>query len=172
MICCSVLQRVAACCGVLQSLDSFIRVIWLILTGDTTYKEDLQYAERCSVLQCVAVCCSVLQCVAACCTMTHSYVWHDLQKWHTLRRVSHGVAVCCRVLQCVAVCCRLIRIFNNTCTRDQHYAPGVDSHRLCCSVLQCVAVCCSVLQCIAMCCSVLQCFAVFCSVLQWPTLRT
>jgi len=41
--------------------------------------------------------------------------------------------------------------------------------RLCCSVLQCVAVCCSVLQCVAVCCSVshvLQCVAVCCSVLQ------
>jgi len=28
--------------------------------------------------------------------------------------------------------------------------------RMCCSVLQCVAVCCSVLQCVAVCCSVLQ----------------
>ena len=35
--------------------------------------------------------------------------------------------------------------------------------RLCCSVLQCVAVCCSVLQCVAVCCSVLQCVAVCCS---------
>ena len=38
--------------------------------------------------------------------------------------------------------------------------------RLCCSVVQCVAVCCSVLQCVAVCCSVLQCVAVCCSVLQ------
>ena len=39
--------------------------------------------------------------------------------------------------------------------------------RVCCSVLQCVAVCCSVLQCVAACCSVLlQCVAVCCSVLQ------
>jgi len=35
-------------------------------------------------------------------------------------------------------------------------------HRICCSVLQCVAVCCSVLQCVAVCCSVLQCVAVCC----------
>ena len=38
--------------------------------------------------------------------------------------------------------------------------------RVCCSVLQCVAVCCSVLQCVAVCCSALQCVAVCCSVLQ------
>ena len=32
--------------------------------------------------------------------------------------------------------------------------------KVCCSVLQCVAVCCSVLQCVAVCCCVLQCVAV------------
>jgi len=47
-------------------------------------------------------------------------------------------------------------------------AHGYD--KVCCSVLQCVAVClqcvavwCSVLQCVAVCCSVLQCVAVCCS---------
>ena len=50
-------------------------------------------------------------------------------------------------------------------------------HRVCCSVLQCVAVCCSVLQCVAVCyrthtvtditeCNVLECIAVYCCVLQ------
>jgi len=38
--------------------------------------------------------------------------------------------------------------------------------KVCCSVLQCVAVCCSVLQCAAVYCSVLQCVAVCFSVLQ------
>ena len=37
--------------------------------------------------------------------------------------------------------------------------------RVCCSVLQCVAVCCSMLQCGAVWCSVVQCVAVCCSVL-------
>ena len=41
----------------------------------------------------------------------------------------------------------------------------IESIKLYCSVLQCVAVCCSVLQCVAVCCSVLQCVAVCCSVL-------
>jgi len=36
--------------------------------------------------------------------------------------------------------------------------------KVCCSVLQCVAVCC-VLRCVVVCCSVLQC-VVYCSVLQ------
>jgi len=38
--------------------------------------------------------------------------------------------------------------------------------KLCCSVLQCVAVYCSVLQCVAVCCSVLQRVAACCNVLQ------
>jgi len=50
-----VLQRVAACCSVLQC----IAVCCIALQG---------VAVRCSVLQCVAVCCSVLQCVAARCS--------------------------------------------------------------------------------------------------------
>jgi len=29
----------------------------------------VEFAECCSVLQCVAVCCSVLQCVAVCCSV-------------------------------------------------------------------------------------------------------
>jgi len=67
------------------------------------------------------------------------------------------------VLQCVAVHTYLL-----------HGVSG-EGCRVCCSVLQCVAVCCSVLQCIhtyfmgfrekgvgfvAVCCSVLQCVAV------------
>ena len=43
--------------------------------------------QRCSVLQCVAVCCSVLQCGAVCYS------------------VLPCVAVCCSVLRSVAVCC-------------------------------------------------------------------
>ena len=41
------------------------------------------------------------------------------------------------------------------------------TRKVCCSVLQCVAVCCSKLQCVAVCCSVLQCVAVWCSVIQY-----
>jgi len=69
--CCSVMQRVAACCSVgvipRSVSSSYFRV-----------------AVCCSVLQRVAVCCSVLQCVALCCN------------YHVL----HSVAACCSVLQC------------------------------------------------------------------------
>jgi len=68
------------------------------------------------------------------------------------------VTVCCSALQCVAVCfCR------GYCATSQ---GSLDlSRRVCCSVLQSVAVWCSVVQCGAVCCSVLQCVAVCCSVL-------
>jgi len=49
VLCCSVLQRVAACCSVLQRV-----------------------AACCSVLQYVAACCSVLKRVAACCSVLQS----------------------------------------------------------------------------------------------------
>ena len=61
--------------------------------------------------------------------------------------------------------------FSTTKGRSAVILQGTSSsevifEKLCCSVLQCVAVCCSVLQCVAVCCSVLQCVAVCCSVLQ------
>jgi len=45
-VCCNVLQCVAMCCSVMQCFT-----VW------------------CSVVQCVAVCCRVLPCVAACCSV-------------------------------------------------------------------------------------------------------
>jgi len=86
------------------------------------------------VLRCVSVCFGVLQCAVV------------------YRCVLQGVAVCYGVLQCVGrgdvVCITMQRMIG----------------RVCCSVLQCVAVCCSVLQCVAVCCSVLQCAALCCGV--------
>jgi len=79
--------------------------------------------------------------------------------------------VSCSELQCVAVSCSVLQ-----CVRS---LPSPSSLRVCCSVLQCVAVCCSVLtrvalcscvlQYAAVCCSELQCVAVCCSVLQCVT---
>ena len=59
--CCSVLQRVAACCSVLQCDVVCCSVFQRV-------------AACCSVLQCVAVCCSVLQCVAGA-TDTSPVTW-------------------------------------------------------------------------------------------------
>jgi len=60
-VCCSVLQRVAACFNVLQCVAVSCSVCCSALQCVVVC---------CSVLQhvaCVAVCCSVSQCVAACC---------------------------------------------------------------------------------------------------------
>jgi len=45
---------------------------------------------RCSVMQCVAVCCSVLQCVAVCCMVSQNVAKRQM-----------------RVMQCVAACCSM-----------------------------------------------------------------
>ena len=58
----SVLQRVAACCSVLQR----VAVIYVCFT---CRGEDKWVSSICNVLQCVAVCCNVLQCVAVCCSV-------------------------------------------------------------------------------------------------------
>jgi len=53
-VCCSVLQRVAACCSEICIFD--------LQRGGQMGVIYMQYvAVCCSVLQCVAVCCSVLQ---------------------------------------------------------------------------------------------------------------
>jgi len=53
-----VLQRVAACCSMLQC----VRIC------GTNCSTSCGMHVCCSVLQCVAMCCSVLQCVAVCCS--------------------------------------------------------------------------------------------------------
>jgi len=97
---------------------------------------------RCRVLQRVATGCSVLQRIWVCCGVIKCDA------------VRCSVCVCVydlqnRRLDCefrsIALCCTVL-------------------NRMCCSVLQCVAVCCSVLQCVAVRCSALQCVAVRCSV--------
>jgi len=80
----SVLQCVAICCSVLQSVAVLsVKMHWSV----PAY---LRAAVCCIVLYCVEVCCIVLQCVAVCCSV--------LQR----------VVVCCSVLQRVVVCCSAI----------------------------------------------------------------
>ena len=57
VVCCFVVQCVAACYSVLSSC-----LLWIHI-----YRQ----AETSSVLQCGTVCCNVSQCVAVCCSMTH-----------------------------------------------------------------------------------------------------
>jgi len=96
----NVLQCVAACCSVLQSLHLLSCVIHraqhfkVETIGDASNHSVAACWACCSLLQRVervAACCSVLQCVAVCCSV--------LQR----------VAVCCSVLQCVAACCSVLQ---------------------------------------------------------------
>jgi len=135
---------------------------------------------RCSLLHCVAVriavCCSVVQCGAVCYSVVQC------------------VAVCYSVLQCVTVFCSVLQqnfyiiIWNPTwwsITITLGSIPHNSLEKVCCSVLQCVAVCWSALQCAAVCyiflivhkssshnslesvcCSMLQYVAVCCGMLQ------
>ena len=61
-MCCSVLQRVAVYCSVLQCVA--------VSKYDVNRSLSTQICDVmcCSMLQCVAVCCSVLQCVAVRCS--------------------------------------------------------------------------------------------------------
>ena len=115
------------------------------------------------MLQCVAVCCSVLQCVA------HI----NQENLKSRSQVSY------------------LRVTSHMCNTNRSYTARIEigESKVCCSVLQCVAVCCSVLQCVHICAtqstltqhistpiiltyedreiqSVLQCVAVCCSVFQ------
>jgi len=64
---CSVLQRVAVSCSVLQCAVKC--GAQLCIAQESLYCAVQCVAVCCSVLQCVAVCCSVLQCVAVCCSV-------------------------------------------------------------------------------------------------------
>jgi len=58
-VCCNALQRVAACCSVLQCV-----AVLEADTGSNLLIHGVSILQVCcSVLQCVAACCSVLQCV-------------------------------------------------------------------------------------------------------------
>ena len=128
--CCSVLQCVAVCCGVLRCIPSI---------GDG--KQPYTYSHlkimirevQCIVLQSLALCCSVLHCVA----------------------------LCCKVLQCIAVCCSvyLALAMESSHVRGSHLK--IISQVVQCRVLQSVAQRCRVLQSVAECYSVSQFVAVF-----------
>ena len=86
------LQRVAACCSVLQydASDCCNRLANMIEFSTESNTVLQRVAARCSVLQCVSACCTVLQCVVASCN------------------VLQYVAVCCSVLQCVVASCSVL----------------------------------------------------------------
>ena len=148
-VCCSVLQRVAACGSVLQFQSmryppwrprawckyAGVRVEFFI---SNTWRESRALCCMYVVVQCVSLGCSVYAWVAVCIV------------------VLQCVAVYCSVLQCVAVCCSVMQCV-----------------AVCCSVLQCecVSLGCSVYAWVAVCIVVLLCVAVYCCVLQHVALR-
>ena len=82
------LQRVAACCSVLQC------VVFGCLN-----ELFLDHLVCCSVLQCAAACCSMLQCVTACCSVLR------LVALTNRSLIVYCVAVCCSVLRRVEFGC-------------------------------------------------------------------
>ena len=114
----SVLQRVAACCSVLQCVAVGVVVCVAVCIA-------VCVAVCCSLLQllfvsqerrscCAAVCCSMLQCVAACCTVCCrvccSITCYSSVSCSVLQSVLQCVSQCVLryvlpcVLLCVAVC--------------------------------------------------------------------
>ena len=132
LLCCSMLQCVAACCSVLQCI-----AVCLFCGGvDDSSTKKL----RIGLLQwCDAVCCSALWCVAVC----RKCVSFAEEQMTPPQR--NSALVCCSMLLCVAVCCsvslwRRSKWILHKETLDWCVAVGG------CSVLQCVAVCRSVSQ--------------------------
>jgi len=119
------LQCVAVCCSVLQWVTVSCSGLQCETKSDGRHGSDGEHClsgdDRCSVLQCVAVCCSVLQCVAVCCS------------------VLQCAAVCCSGLQCAAVFCSVLHCVAVCCS-------GLQWVVVCCIMLYCAAVYCIVLQ--------------------------
>jgi len=69
-VCCSMLQRVAMCCRVVNGIEGRLNMT-VMLPFENVYRWVVAecVVVCCSELQCVAVCCSVLQCVAVCCSV-------------------------------------------------------------------------------------------------------
>ena len=128
---CSVLQRVAACCSVLQR----------VVLSPTCSDRYTCVAVSCTVLQRVAACCSVLQRVILYCSAL------QLAISPTGTHVLQCVIVCCSVLQRVAACCSVLR-YRPRAPTGTHVSQ---CRTLYCSVLQRVAACYTVLQCVAAC---------------------
>jgi len=135
VLCCSVLQRVAACCSVLQRVAMCCNVLLHEYVREH-YPRALALSQYSRLLA------------------MSQYSWHN----RLALLYKSPWALCCSVLQRVAMCC-----CTNMCvstTLDYLQCPNILDYKspwaLCCSVLQLVAMCCSVVQCVAVCCSVLQ----------------
>jgi len=70
VVCCIALRCITVCCSVLQCVAARVA---------SRVANTLEGTQRCSVLQCVAVCCAVLQYVAACCRVLQRVLRRVLQ---------------------------------------------------------------------------------------------
>ena len=112
---CSVLQRVAVCCSVLECMA----------VGNLSSETAVEHVYLLHIPKCVVACCSAMYCVAVRCS------------------VLQYVAVCCSLLMRVSWAARrLSRML--PFAFSQVYCSVLQCNVLCCSVLQCVVVCCSV----------------------------
>jgi len=111
-VCCSVLQGVRVCCSVLQCVAVSCSVLQCLAILNVPSSWAIHTSpDTKSVLQCAAVCCSVLQCVAVC--------------W-----------VCCSVRQCVArvlQCVAIIKVPSSWAIHTNQETKGVQIHRAFCS---------------------------------------
>jgi len=113
-VCCSALQRVVVCCGVV--------VCFLSQRSFTKSKS------CCSVLQCVAVCCGVVVCLLSQCWLVKSKLCCSVMQCGCMFIESTLADKVVVVLQCVAVCCSV-----DVCLLRQYLTKS----KLCCSVTRC-----------------------------------
>jgi len=112
----NVVQCVAACCSMLQCVETHICVLCMTDTSVT----HLWHTCKCDMTREPPMCCSVLQCVAACCSVLQRVaVFYStanaggsigmLQRAAVWCSVLHCAAVCCSVMQRVSVCFRVLQ---------------------------------------------------------------
>ena len=143
--CCSVLQRVAACCSMLQRVTACCKETYSL--REDTWRLSFS-ALCCSVLQCVAVCCSVLQCVETCCSalqcVAEAHTLEEKRDRGFQSQIATQVASILRkhTHNMSKVCCSVLQ-FVAVCVIA---VCSLRKHthnmsKVCCSVLQFVAVC-------------------------------
>jgi len=117
VLCCSMLQRVAACyIFEIQMWCSYPCCAHGRGPKNTTFDHSHQSLVTvcCSVLQCVAECCSVLSWVNGMWQRPSRYnIWLFLHVVYCT--VLHCAAVCCSVVQCIAVYCSVLVWVNCIC---------------------------------------------------------
>ena len=136
---CSLLQSVAVCRSLLQSIAVFL------MSSNVLSSNSLPMS--CSVLQSAAECCSV--------TLQHIRKTAIAIVYSSLPSIDYSSLP--YVLQCLN---RLQLQMSFLCLLQ-----SIAVFQQSCNVLQCLAECCRVLQCAAVCCRGLQSAAVCCSVL-------